>query len=95
MDEVVGGVRNEYILCVIENLYGWIGDRMKVVITNAFIVAHENDNERMWTDLYTDRRLWLGNKYFKRKSLHKHSRTIDDSGKEACGLVRGGGEPKG
>ena len=39
-------VGNGYRLCVLGDLNGWIGDRVKAVITGAFGFQRENENGR-------------------------------------------------
>ena len=46
MDRTVNRVGNGYRLCVLEDLNGWIGDRVRAGITGAFGVPRENDNGR-------------------------------------------------
>ena len=44
IDRTLDSIRNEYRLCILGDLNGWIGDRKRVGITSAFGVPGENDN---------------------------------------------------
>ena len=46
LDKIADKVGNEYRLCALEDLNGWIGDRVRAGITGAFGVPGENDNGR-------------------------------------------------
>ena len=58
------------MLCVLGDLNGWVGDMMKVGITEQFVVLGENDNGRKLIEFCVEKGLWLVNTYFKYKSLH-------------------------
>ena len=42
----MGRVGNGYILCVLGDLKGWIGDEVRAGITGAFELPGENDDGR-------------------------------------------------
>ena len=44
MDMTVDRVGNGYRLCVLRDLNGWIGDRVRAGITGVFGVPGENEN---------------------------------------------------
>ena len=46
MDRALDGVWNDYRLCILGDLNGWIGDRTTAGITGAFGVLGENDSGR-------------------------------------------------
>ena len=46
MDRTLDSVVNDYRLCILGDLNGWIGDKTRVGITGAFEVPEENDNGR-------------------------------------------------
>ena len=45
---------------------------MRTGITGAFGVTGESDNGRRVVELYAERRVCVGNKYFNHKGMHKH-----------------------
>ena len=47
LNRVVDRVGNEYRLCMLGNLKGCIGDRVRMGITGAFEVSGENCNRRV------------------------------------------------
>ena len=47
MDRTGDRVGNGYRLCVLGDLNGWIGDRVRTDITGAFGVPGENNNGRV------------------------------------------------
>ena len=53
------------------DLNGWIGDRTKASITGAFGVSGENDIGRRVVEFCEERGLFVGNTYFRHRSLHK------------------------
>ena len=68
-------VGNGYRLCILEDLNGWIGDRMtRDGITSAFGVPGENYNGERVVEFCTERGLCVGKSYFKHRSLHKYTR---------------------
>ena len=74
MDRTLDSVENGYRLCIIEDLNGWIGERMRVGITGAFGVTGENDNGRRVVEFCAERGLCGGITYFKYGNLHKYTR---------------------
>ena len=64
MIRVVDTVRNGHKLCVLGDLNGWIGDRVKIGITGAFGVPGENDKGRKVVELCAERGLCVSNTYF-------------------------------
>ena len=46
LDKFVDRVGNGYRLCVLGDLNGWVGDRVRVGITGGFQGSGENDNVR-------------------------------------------------
>ena len=62
-------VKSEYILCILGDLNGWIGDRSRAGITGAFRVPGENDNSRRVVEFCEERGLCVGNTYFKHRSF--------------------------
>ena len=46
IDRVLDRVGNGYRLCILGDLNGWIGDKMRADITGAFGVPGENDKDR-------------------------------------------------
>ena len=64
MVRVLDRVGNGYRLCIVRNLNGWIGDRVRSGITVAFRVLGENDNGRRVVEVSAERGLCLGNTYF-------------------------------
>ena len=71
---VLGRVGNMYRLCVLGDLNGWVGDKMKVGITGAFGVPGYNDNGRRVTYICAEIGLCVGNTSFDHKSLQKYTR---------------------
>ena len=69
---------NSYRLCLLKDLNGWVGDRMRVDMTCAFGDLGENDNGRRVIDLCVDRVLCMGNVYFMHKSLANYTRVARD-----------------
>ena len=57
-----------------EDLNGWIGDRTRAGITDAFGVTGENDNGRRVVEFCKERGLFMGNTYFKRRNVQKYTR---------------------
>ena len=55
-------------MCILGNQNGWIGDRIKAGITDAFGVPGENDNGRRVLEFCAERGLCMGNTYFKHRS---------------------------
>ena len=64
MGRVVDRVGYEYQLCVLEDLNGWVGGRVKVSMSGAFRVPGENDNGRRVVDFCAERELYVGKTYF-------------------------------
>ena len=54
-----------------------VGERVSVDIIGAFGVPKENHNGRTVFDVYVERILCVGNKYFKRKNLQKYTRVAN------------------
>ena len=46
MDRSVGRVGNGYRLCVLGDMKGWNGDRVRAGVTVAFVVPEENEKEK-------------------------------------------------
>ena len=61
MDRNVDRVGNGYRLCVLGDLNGWIGDRVRASITGAVEVPGVNDNRRRVMEFYAERGLCVGN----------------------------------
>ena len=78
MDRTMGRVGNGHILCVLGDLNGWIGDRVRAGITGAFGVTGENENERKVVEFCAERELCVGNTYFDHKTLHKYTKVARD-----------------
>ena len=74
MDRILDRVGNGYRLCILGNLNGWMGDRMRASITGAFGVPGENDNGRKLVEFSAERELCVANTYFEHRSLHKYTR---------------------
>ena len=55
MDRILNRVGNGYRLCILSNLNGWIGDRMRAGITGGFGVPGENDNGRRVVEFCAER----------------------------------------
>ena len=70
MDRTLDRVGNWYILCVLEDLNGWIGDRLRAGITGAFGVPGENENGIRVVEFCAERVLCAVNTYFEHKNLH-------------------------
>ena len=60
---------------MLEDLNGWLGDRLRVGITGEFGVPGENDNGRKAIDLCIENGLSvIYNTYFKLKNLLKYTK---------------------
>ena len=59
MDRTLDSVGNGYRLYILEYLNGWIGNRTRDGITNAFGVPGENDNGRRVMEFCAERRLCI------------------------------------
>ena len=68
------------------DLNGWIVDSTKDVITGAFEVPGENDNDRRVVEFCAERGLCVGNTYFKHRSFHKY--TIVARGKDGVEIKK-------
>ena len=66
-DMIVDRIGNGYRLCVLGDLNGWIGDRVRVDITGAFRVPEEKDNGRRVVKFCAERGLRVGNTYVDHK----------------------------
>ena len=55
MDRVVDRVGYGYRLCMLGDLNGWIGDRVRISITGAFGVSGENKNGRRVVEYCAER----------------------------------------
>ena len=71
MGRTVDRVGNRYRLCLLGDLNGWFGDRVRAGITDAFEVPGENKNGRRVVEFCDERGLCVGNIYFEHKNLHK------------------------
>ena len=80
MDRTLDSVGNGYKLCILGNLNGWIGDRTRAGITGAFEVPRDNDNGRRVVGFCTERGLYVGNTYFKHRSVRKYTRVVKGQG---------------
>ena len=54
---------NGYRLCFLGDLNGWIGDRTKASITDAFGVPGDNDNGRRVVEVCAEIGLCVGNTF--------------------------------
>ena len=50
-------VGSGYRLCILGDLNGWVGDRVRPGITGAFGVQGENDNDRRVVEFWAERGL--------------------------------------
>ena len=57
-------------LCILGDLNGWIGDRVKAGITSVFGVQGENYNGRRVVEFCAERGLCVSNTCFEHRSLH-------------------------
>ena len=73
LDRIVYILSNGYRLCVLVDLNGWVGDRIRVDLKGAFGVLGENDNERRVVKFCAKRGLCVDNTYFEHESLHKYT----------------------
>ena len=67
MDRTPDSIGNGYRLCILGDLNGWIGNRTRVGIADAFGVPEEYDNGRRVVDICVERGLCVDNRYFKHK----------------------------
>ena len=67
-------VGNGYRLCMVGDLNGWIGDRVRASITGGFGVPGENDKGRRVVEFFAERGLCVDNTYFEHKNFHKYTR---------------------
>ena len=74
MGRIANRVGNGHRLCMLGDLNRWIRDRVRGNITGAFGVPGENDNGRRMDEFCAERGLYVGNTYFKHKSLHKYTK---------------------
>ena len=74
MDRTLDSVGNGYRLCILGYLNGWIGDKTRAGITGAFEAAGKNDNGRRVVEFCEEREVYVGNIYFKNRSVHKYTR---------------------
>ena len=74
MNRVLDRVDNRYTLCILGDPNGWIGDRVRVIITGAYGVLVENANDGRVVEFCAERRLCGGNTYFEHKSLRNYAR---------------------
>ena len=58
------------IHCMLRDLNGWVRERLRAGITGGFGAPGENDKGRRIIDFCAERVLYVGNTYFKEKSLH-------------------------
>ena len=61
IDRTLDSLGNGYRLCILGDLNGWIGVRVKASITGAFGVPGENDTGRRVVKFCTERELYMGN----------------------------------
>ena len=81
-------VESEYRLCMLGDLNGWIGDRVRAGITGAFGVPGENENGRRVVEFCAERGLYVGNTYFEHNNLHKYARVAwDQDGLEVKSMI--------
>ena len=73
--------------CILGDLDGWIGDKIRTGITGAFGVPGENDNHRRVVELCAERGLCISNVYFKHGSLHKYSKVAGQDGVEVKSMI--------
>ena len=60
MDRAMDKIGNGYILCVLGNLNGWIGDKVRADITGAFGVSGENEKgEDWWSSMLKGDCVWI------------------------------------
>ena len=74
LDRIVDRVGNGYRLCILGNLKGWIGDRVRAGIIGVFRVPGENDNGRRVINFCVERWLSVSNTYFEHRNLNKDTR---------------------
>ena len=67
-------VGNGYILCILEDMSGFVGGKVRLGITGGFGILEENDNGMRVIDFCSERGLCVGNTCFKHKSLHDYTR---------------------
>ena len=81
-------VGNQYILCVLGYLNGWIGDRVRAGITGAYGVPGENKNGRRVVEFCAEMGLCVGNTYFEHNNFHKYTRvTRGQDGVEVKSMI--------
>ena len=68
-------------MCILGDLNGWIGNKIKDGITCVFRVPGENDNSRRLVEFCGEIGLCLSNTNFKHKSLHKYTRVTMGQGR--------------
>ena len=73
MYRTLDSVGNGYRLCILGDLNKWIGNKTRTGITNDFGVPGDNNKCRR-VEFCIERGLYVGNTYFKHKSLHKYTR---------------------
>ena len=56
------------MLCMLGDLNGWVGDKLRICKTGGFGVPGENDNGRT-IDFCAENNGYVGNTYFKQKCL--------------------------
>ena len=69
LDRTVDRVGNGYRLCVLRDLKGWIGDRVRTGITFSLGVLRENDNGIRVVEFCAESGLCVDNIFFNHKSL--------------------------
>ena len=62
------------MLCVLGDINGWVGDRLRVGITGGFRVPGKNDDGRRVIEFCAERGFCVGNTCFEYRSLHKYTR---------------------
>ena len=76
MERTLDSIGNRYRLLILGDVNGWIGDRTRAGITNAFGVPGENGNGRRKVEFCEERELCVGSTYFKHRSVHKYTRVV-------------------
>ena len=85
MDRILDRVGNGYRLCILADLNGWIGDRMRAGITRVFGVPGVNNNGKRVVEFCAERGLCVANTYFKHRSFYKYTRV--PNGVEAKNMI--------
>ena len=75
MDRTLDSIGRGYRLCILGDLSGWIGDRTRAGITDAFGISGENGNGRRVVESCEER--GLCNTYLKHRSVHNYTRVAE------------------